>query len=199
MLFPTTLLISSLTLATAFKVPEGQANGVYRAYYNAEGQEVHEPLTADMLVTSAPEGPATIMQSPAVAPVTPRQAGNPLLSKRRDNIYCGCGFTLNPGDCDAVVDNLKSQFGSGYAWIQPRMSYYSIMGRSVVAFVCNLSSRSTLGVTAQTYGEWLGVITGECGRYIAGSEGTPGSSAQGYMRVGSDFCANALGSSSHHC
>ncbi|KAL8415121.1 hypothetical protein RB594_006090 [Gaeumannomyces avenae] len=198
MLFPTALLVSSLTLAAAFKVPEGQASGVYRAYYNAEGQEVHEALTADMLVTSEPAGETTILQPPVVAPVTPRQAGNPLLSKRRDNIYCGCGFTLNPGDCDAVVDNLKSQLG-GFTWISPRMSYYSILGRSVVAFVCNLSDQYTLGVTASTYADWLGVITDECGRYIAGSEGTPGSSAQGYMRVTGDFCGNALTSPAHNC
>ncbi|EJT72318.1 hypothetical protein GGTG_09184 [Gaeumannomyces tritici R3-111a-1] len=198
MLFPTALLVSSLTLATAFKVPEGQANGVYRAYYNAEGKEVHEPLTADMLVMSEPEGETTILQAPTVAPVTPRQAGNPLLSKRRDNIYCGCGFTLNPGDCDAVVDNLKAQLG-GHTWISPRMSYYSIMDRSVVAFVCNLSGRSTLGISANAYADWLGVITDECGRYIAGSEGTPGSSALGYMRVTGDFCGDALSSPSHHC
>lgn len=204
MLSPTALLISSLSLVAAFKVPEGQADGVYRAYYDAEGKEVHELLTPEMLISSPPEGAASVLQpSPpaAVAPVTPRYAGekNPLLSKRRDNIYCGCGFTLDPGDCDAVVADLKAQFGSGYTFIQPRMSYYSIMGRSVVAFVCNYSGSAYLGVTAQSYGEWLVVITAECGRYIAGSEGTPGSSSQGYMRSGSDFCANALTSPAHHC
>ncbi|KAL8364553.1 hypothetical protein RB595_003709 [Gaeumannomyces hyphopodioides] len=201
MLFPTALLVTSLTLASAFRVPEGQAAGVYRAYYDAEGKEVHELLTPDMLVDTPPEDAEVhSLSGPAPAPaVTPRYAsGNPLLSKRRDNIYCGCGFTLNPGDCDAVVDNLKAQLGD-HTWISPRMSYYSIMGRSVTAFVCNLSGTSTLGIRASVYAEILGVITGECGRYIAGSEGTPGSAAFGYMRSGSDFCRDALSSSAHHC
>ncbi|KLU84493.1 hypothetical protein MAPG_03534 [Magnaporthiopsis poae ATCC 64411] len=217
MLSPTALLISSLTLVAAFKVPEGQANGVYRAYYNAEGQEVHELLTPEMLISSPPEGAASVLQRSAPAAVAPGRFRRltlllvisfycntelaPSSGGRRTgyDIYCGCGFTLDPGDCDAVVANLKAQFGSGYTFIQPRMSYYSIMGRSVVAFVCNYSGSAYLGVSAQTYGEWLIVITAECGRYIAGSEGTPGSSSQGYMRSGSDFCANALTSPAHHC
>ncbi|KLU85948.1 hypothetical protein MAPG_04967 [Magnaporthiopsis poae ATCC 64411] len=50
MLFPIALLVTSLTLASAFRVPEGQAAGVYRAYYDAEGKG-----TATVIALGEPE------------------------------------------------------------------------------------------------------------------------------------------------
>ena len=191
--------------ATAFTLPGGLEDGLYRAYYDKEGREVHEPLVN--VTTTAPDRRHTARQpeAPSLDPLDKRQADY--------NIYCGCGYNLDHGDCDAAVSDLSNQFG-GYdgspcVWIQADMSYYSIRG-SVVAFGCNPGYLGGIvQVCGQDYGDDLKVITSQCGAYVAGTfspvlEGISERKTYidlGYMQyyAGLDFCGNAESSPVSSC
>ncbi|GAQ09263.1 hypothetical protein ALT_6584 [Aspergillus lentulus] len=118
-------LAASAKLATSFKIPEGMMDGVYKVYLNENGVEVHEPLLPeDIIQVTDPES----------------EQHEAALFERADPsfavTYCGCGLTMNHGDCDRAVQNLKNQFGAGTVRIGPNLAWYSISG-SVVAFACN--------------------------------------------------------------
>ncbi|KAI9162987.1 insecticidal toxin complex protein [Paramyrothecium foliicola] len=54
--------------------------------------------------------------------------------------FCGCGFNLNHGDCDAAVADLKEQVSrAGTLWLGGGLCWYSIRG-AAVAFICNHNS-----------------------------------------------------------
>jgi hypothetical protein len=121
------------------------------------------------------------------------------LSKRDDRVFCGCGFNMNKGDCDAAVANLKDQFGSGNT-VPADLSWYAISG-SVVAFMCNYGGEGPQWMSSAGFAGALEFITQECGEYIAGSIGDTGIYSNGYMRYsdGLNFCANALASPASSC
>ncbi|KAH8884741.1 hypothetical protein GQ53DRAFT_751671 [Thozetella sp. PMI_491] len=176
---------------SGFTLPAVKRDGVFRAYYDENGVEVHEELTPDMLVTEIPAN-VTFLASSKV----------PSLDKRAtsgtDQVYCGCGFDMNHQNCDDAVQNMKDQTGGGVA-IPPRQSYYAIRG-AVVDFACNYQSDYSLWVWADQIGDIAARITNSCGWYIAGSVGEAAYGV-GYMRysTGLDFCGNALSSSAHSC
>jgi hypothetical protein len=161
--------------------------GVYRAYYDKEGREVHELV--------APLEPKDI-NARDLSDILPVST-NPL-SKRGQRIYCGCGFNMNENDCNIAVNNLENQFG-GNGIVGPYLSWYAIAG-SVVAFFCNYSG-DYYEISSSVYADILAAITDACGQYIAGSYGSPSTDGVGYMRYydGLNFCANALTSSSSSC
>ncbi|KAK5995405.1 hypothetical protein PT974_03809 [Cladobotryum mycophilum] len=125
--------------------------------------------------------------------------------------WCGCGYTLNHGDTDAVVRDLKNQVGNGVdiSWL---IAYYSIRGR-VVAFACNdVFGQHDYSVSAGVDAEYLvlsyGATNRLCGWYMAGTsfvgfwapidDNRP---SVGYMRYSPDldFCGNALTSPAERC
>jgi hypothetical protein len=108
-------LISLAPFSTAFTLPHGLTNGNYAAFYNATGHEVH------MRVASVAE--LNVESSNSFKPLEKRQ--DPGLE-----FYCGCGLSMNHGDCDDAVAKLKSQFP---ATIPARVNYYSISGSVVVS------------------------------------------------------------------
>ena len=147
----TATIISSLLASqvSAFTLPGGLADGFYHAYVNERGEEIHEPATKEM-VRSLSAGLQS--RNPVMALPPSRIFG------RQDGlggtVWCGCGFNMNSGDCDAAVADLKSQVGDS-TLIPNSQSYYSVRG-SVVAFACNRVDQpwrvSTSGLT-QAYGE----------------------------------------------
>jgi hypothetical protein len=179
--------------ASAFSFTSKPADGVYAVSVDAEGNEVHQPLTEDMILRIAPEG-ANIINATASSGV----------SKRADNTWCGCGYGMDHGSCDAAVDDLKRQLGTGAYITAPYQSFYSVRG-SVVAFVCNFHYDTTFFyANADYFGQSAARITDSCGWYIAGSEGYQARTdiaTLGYMNfaTGTDFCGNALSSPAHSC
>ena len=198
--FLQTIIIALMaTSATAFTLPGGLEDGLYRAYYDKEGREVHEPV--GNVTTTAPtrRHKARRSEASALDSLEKRQLGATY------DVYCGCGYGLDHGDCDAAVSDLSNQFGGydGYpcATILEGMSYYSIRG-SVVAFGCNTGTAGDIGICGNEYGEVLQVVTVQCGAYTAGtfayltSYNVPLPEPYinlGYMQyyAGLDFCGNA--------
>ncbi|KAH8179179.1 hypothetical protein LIA77_00698 [Sarocladium implicatum] len=124
------------------------------------------------------------------------------------NLFCGCGFGLNPRHTDRVITDLRLQLardakpGAGgllYTEIKPGQSYYSEMGLDTVAFVCNYSTEGNVRIQVSQYRDIIASITRACGGYIAGSAGIKGAVSVGYMRSRQNFCRNALTSSADHC
>jgi hypothetical protein len=109
-------LASVLPLAAAFTLPAGLPSGNYAAYYNTSGHEVH---------VRASELDRRDVGSYSPAHRAKRSDTN-FIEKRQDlgdsgySTYCGCGFNLDHGDCDAAVAGLEAQFpgtlDGGLAW-----------------------------------------------------------------------------------
>jgi hypothetical protein len=120
LLLPITISLASLaSFATAFTLPAGLEDGNYAAYYNATGHEVH------VKASDLPN-----MNVEAFSP--PYHAARSLLAKRQDaesEIFCGCGFIMDHGDCDNAVSMLKGQFP---AFVEANVNFYSISSSVVV-------------------------------------------------------------------
>jgi len=177
---------------------------MYNVHYDKEGREVHKQMATTINSTLNTRGETAISGGPCFATLGTRQI-------ELYSVYCGCGFTLDPGDCNAAVADLSNQLingpNGGCVSIPRDYSYYSIRG-SVVAFVCNLSG-VPFDICGMGYGNSLKDVTAHCGEYIAGTEEVSvyqvgievGASYNGYMRYsnGLDFCANAATSPAGSC
>ncbi|KAF1825220.1 uncharacterized protein K489DRAFT_429513 [Dissoconium aciculare CBS 342.82] len=179
--------LAAAALTHAFTIPrEITADGVYKVVTRDDGTEVHTKV-ADIDIEST------------VALTSAADEHDILKRSVRGQIWCGCGYTMNPGNCDAAVQDLKNQMGK---YIGPHLSFYSIRS-NVVAFACNQGSQNVYA-DAGTYGTQLQKITSACGRYIAGSLDLVGGSNPfivGYMRYsnGLDFCRDSTISGNNRC
>lgn len=84
------LLIIFLSVATAFRVPEGTQDGFYKAYINEDGVEVHEkdPVMVPANLTEIAAVNAAILKRNSV-----RGAGR-VARRGKDDYWdtkCGCG------------------------------------------------------------------------------------------------------------
>ena len=213
--FATGTAASTLPAASrtaGFTLPAGLQNGVYRAYYDKDGREVHE------LVKAAENGTVNLRRG------TTDSEERSFINKRQspgfflyDGIWCGCGFNLDHGNCDAAVSNLENQLNvpggddSNCAWIDANMSFYAI-SNDVVAFACNW--QTTVSICGSDLAYSLQQITNSCGWYVAGTQlleidwVTPdpipypvGYLNLGYMQYfgGENFCAAATAGTTDHC
>jgi hypothetical protein len=187
-------------LSQALIIPSDiTADGVYQVVARDDGSEVHTKI-ADVPDLSN----ITLTQNSALdvaAQSSSQEVDNVLNGRSNGQNWCGCGYNMNTGDCDAAVADLKHQFGS-INKVGPYLSFYSIRG-GVVAFVCNTYSGSSFYTSGDTLGREFAAITNACGRYIAGSRdmGTSAPTIVGYMRYrnGLDFCRDSTSSPSNHC
>ncbi|XEV07305.1 hypothetical protein FSHL1_012592 [Fusarium sambucinum] len=120
-------------------------------------------------------------------------------------MWCGCGLSMDHGNCDTAVDMLKAQFFNSDGGVgELTQAWYSIWG-DVVAFCC---ADGVFPVMASRYADYLGRITDQCGWYVPGtfSPSSIGLSSVdcGYINYspGLDFCGNAeigrhMGDKSH--
>ncbi|KAF4336658.1 hypothetical protein FBEOM_9477 [Fusarium beomiforme] len=167
------LILQSVVACAGFTMPENLPNGVYRVHVNSQGLEVYDGLTVDHTTT-----------------VTPGVSSRQLKARQwkdeggwdRDDpeMYCGCGLSMNHGNCDTAVDMLKAQFERSDGGVgEVTQAWYSIWG-DVVAFCCTDTSYP---MTSSNYANILAHITDSCGCSIG----------CGYMNYspGLDFCANA--------
>jgi hypothetical protein len=155
-------------------------DGVYRAYVDERGNEVHESVKR------------AFTDATPTAPIR-RQS-------ETGTTRCGCGFNLVPGDCDAAVADMENQLGGGVTFSDS--AYYSIRG-AVVAFACAKNGRFT--INSSQFSDFVSDVTSACGRYVAGTwidlTGGGDTGDVGYMQysAGLDFCANAEGSNEPNC
>ncbi|CAI6330889.1 unnamed protein product [Periconia digitata] len=185
----TTIVIAAAfaVSASSWKIPTGATNGIYSAHLDAAGVEVHTKLRE--------------IPTPSVKKSLTRG-----LSRRYEGqIFCGCGYNMDPGNCNAAVDSMKDGLRNEdgvFSYIPGHMAFYAIRN-NVVAFACNRGDGSyPLG--ANSFGADLAEITRYCGLYIAGSyQRAPDYAAliTGYMRYsdGDDFCAASTGSGAGNC
>ncbi|KAM0260137.1 hypothetical protein ACHAQJ_002901 [Trichoderma viride] len=113
--FKITAALALAALAQAFTIPSDTPDGVYAVSTGEDGATVHTKIS----------NPSKIKHDPAS--VAPRA-----LEPRDRDVWCGCGFNLDPGNCDAAVADLKTQLPGAH--IYEGTSYYSIRG-NVVAFI----------------------------------------------------------------
>jgi hypothetical protein len=124
---PITISLASIaSLASAFTLPAGLTSGNYVAYYNATGHEVHVK--------------ASELNQQDIASYSPvhraKRSNTSIIEKRQDlgddgyTIYCGCGFNMNHGDCDAAVAGLEAQFPGT---LNGGLSWYTIRNSVVVS------------------------------------------------------------------
>ncbi|EEA19373.1 hypothetical protein TMatcc_009506 [Talaromyces marneffei ATCC 18224] len=225
------LILASLAgCILALTPPKGLSAGSYRAYIDDLGREVHElvalpnseelsPDTVTKFVTDENALEKLIARTENVT--SDRQA----LSKRYYNandygfgvglldIWCGCGFNLDHGECDDAVQDLKNQVGS-YAEIPFNMAWYSIRGNTV-AFACTRPQGQSIqdyGRPSELNSDYLTIsyaaITDFCGWYVAGTSLYTDLWEEGYNRPfvgymqyhdGEDFCEDSTLSSVDHC
>lgn len=89
----TSIAVTAILAASvsAWKIPRGTADGFYSARLDAKGVEVHTKLE---------EIAASIPQMSLVRRVNRRSEGQ---------VFCGCGFDMDHGNCDAAVEGMKGQ------------------------------------------------------------------------------------------
>ncbi|KAK3693250.1 hypothetical protein B0T22DRAFT_449284 [Podospora appendiculata] len=207
MLFTTAILLLPIAapLISAFSLhSKNITNGIFKAYHDKTGNEVHEILTLDGINKDAQAAVAS-----GVAVATRSLDKNPHVARfdtaRRS--WCGCGLNMDHSDCDNAVELLKRQIRAhnGQIFVPIGQAYYSIYG-NVVAFVCSPGSNSAItGITESSFTWALGFLTDHCGRYVPGTyiEGAinVAGELEGYMEVngGVDFCAKSTSSSSWNC
>lgn len=226
-----TAAMAGITAALSLNVPHDLPDGTYKAYIDDQGREVHELVSLPENTIQAKISNATTwvtnehkLEEIHASMVAARSLSS--LEKRGKTydsqdygfgdgvleIWCGCGYNLNHGDCDAAVSDLKRQTGGGQS-IAMGLAFYSIRG-GVVAFSC-----ATWPDSSDTYGdpfEWdveeitlsLAAITKLCGWYVAGTANYMDWGATdwnspliGYMQYynGLDFCYAANGAAAGRC
>src|SRR5690349_21662869 len=102
MLAKSLLILSLAAIGSSFTLKGGLSNGLYKAYYNTAGEEVHELVTADTLNTIRGR-----MSSP---------------SKRWSvgEVWCGCAFPMNAGDT-----NVANSVMANWAASSPQLGAYA--------------------------------------------------------------------------
>ena len=203
-------------IATAAILAADLPNGVYHAYTDEHGLETHTRLSNDELSPrtwthdlQSAKSNSTVLPTANPSPLAPRKIclGWP----EPYDIYCGCGFELDPHNCDAAVADLKNQVGTSGIIPTVGHAYYSIRG-NVVSFICAFSNNPPpegYKVTSQFITDALESVTSSCGRYIAGTNmplwGDTYDPQRGYdlgymqYTAGLDFCSHARDDSSNCC
>lgn len=157
---------------TAFKVPEGTADGVYTAHYDANGNEVLERI-GDIAEGANPIGARSLLPPSGL--------------EKRNRAWCGCGIRMTGGDCDNATHGVENILGGGHV-VYPIGSIFAKSG-SVVAFLCNHSRAELYANAGDARGAWS-QTTDHCGFYIAGTWQIDGDLTGGYMTSDQDFCAH---------
>ncbi|KAK6825623.1 hypothetical protein PG987_013117 [Apiospora arundinis] len=160
---------------TSLRIPSGQPEGTYVAHNWGKPNERHERL---------PDVPQGVRQDYASHhdDISSNGDSPSAIFTRVDSNYIACGcVNLNHNDCDNATHDLEAQFPTNRGrLVSPGDCVYSIKD-SVVAFAC-VDARDILqGVThGQLTCTWK-AITEVCGQYKAGTRGSRGHYATGYM------------------
>lgn len=101
MRFVSTITVFTLfAWAQAFVIPPGTSDGVYSVFNHEDGTEVHTKISVSSEVRRDATG------------ITPFNEVGALERRQNDRIWCGCGFNMDAGNCDAAVADLKSQMSA---------------------------------------------------------------------------------------
>lgn len=183
------LALATITTALLPNMPDTAVDGFYKAHVNDAGKSIHTHIAAPNN-TGFIEG------------VAPRMTASKIAKRSIVYTWCGCGYNMNHGDCDAANADLANQVVRGVG-VGGGTCYYSIRG-SAVAFICNPYPNDQAGpIWSNNIGGSSAVITSQCGLYVAGTYawGYRTSYEVGYMQyqAGLNFAVAAEGSSVTNC
>ena len=94
-------VVATLALAasaSAWKIPQGAEDGVYKVETLSDGSTVHTKII----------DAADIDRSQPTVPGV-SHASDGLQKRSAGQVWCGCGYNMVSGDCDAAVADLKTQ------------------------------------------------------------------------------------------
>lgn len=119
-------LFTVILLAQAYTLPDNASDGVYSAKMQ-NGVEVHERISDFPSSTELKTKRDSVSATSPIPRLFARQA--------QTMSFCGCGFNMNPGNCDEAVavlkDHLDVNHNTGF-WGE--FSFYITRG-SVVASI----------------------------------------------------------------
>lgn len=153
-----------LSKVPSFTIPGGLSNGLYKAYYNAAGEEVHELVTAeDYNSTSLPATPAEYESS----------AKRHEVVKRWDSYYiwCGCGFNMNAGDTN-VANACLANWAASSPVLGGDVAQYCIQN-TAIAFAVNYFSEAVT-IPSNLVSNNSPDISYDCGNFVAGTSALNG-------------------------
>lgn len=183
----------SVRVISGFTLPANDPDGMYKAYYDKDGKEVHEPLTPEIMARDR----AATIKANLVAPATPSLADTSKQLKPRQyrgsgsnrRLWCECGENMDHSDCDMATDELRLliEEANGTVYVPISTGYYRRHG-AVVTFICSPpENQAVTPITREIYDYALWFITDRCGHYVPGSyiHGELGKSMEhcGYMRT----------------
>ncbi|KAG8668061.1 hypothetical protein FPOAC1_007424 [Fusarium poae] len=114
--------LQSAVVCAAFTLPDNLPNGVYHAHVDAQGLEVTDGVTVDYNTTVTPQKTTRQLKSRQ----TKDEGG---WDRDQPEMWCGCGLSMNHGNCDTAVDMLKAQFSNSDGGVgEVTQAWYSIWG-----------------------------------------------------------------------
>lgn len=165
------VILLAIPLISGFMIPANKTNGVYKAYHDKDGKEVHVVLTPELLQEDA----ASVFAAHLVA--VPAAADNSTVAVAARGVrheyrrmYCECNDNMDHSDTDEATDMLRDviERAGGTAYVPIGSGIYGSFG-GVTAFICTPAKNTAVTpVTRATYDYALGFITDKCGRYIPG-------------------------------
>lgn len=90
--------------ASAWKIPQGTQDGVYKVETLADGSIVHTKII----------DASEIDRNQPLVPGKSLVPDGPLSKRSPGQVWCGCGYNMVSGDCDAAVADLKTQLVSDH-------------------------------------------------------------------------------------
>jgi hypothetical protein len=188
------LILGLAAIGTSFTLPDGLPNGSYRAYYNEDGEEVHEPVSDVSFNTAKSSTPRRLRREGA------GPQGQTLAARGAISNWCGCENPVDAYDTNTANSNLAAQVAS-YPLLQPGWTYYSVQN-TVVAFVCNVDNKpGNVPTDVVSTGSWE--VTSACGLFYAGTSRIqwPEALDYGYMnyQAGLNWCEKAEVSGDIYC
>ncbi|KAB5542731.1 hypothetical protein GE09DRAFT_1245206 [Coniochaeta sp. 2T2.1] len=158
--------------AAAFRIPADAPNGLFKAYYDENGTEVHVRLIVEMMKADATKlFAAGLVDTETTQPtiLLPRGSLASEAAKYRRQ-YCECGQSMDHSDCDDATDAVREQIkeAGGAALVPIDEGIYGTFN-GVTSFICTPGDNEAVTpVTKEIYDAALGKSTAACGKYVPG-------------------------------
>jgi hypothetical protein len=184
-------LLAALPIS-AYSIPSDLTDGVYAAFTDASGAEVHHLIWPASTVTPSrtiderePQASSTL--TPGGTTIGGAGSSPPPSTGYKPYItFCNCTVHLSQPNTDVAVTNLENSLGTN-TFIPANVGYFSI-ANNVVAYACNQNSVAFLA-DSDYFSFATAEITQSCGKYVEGTFLLSGLDA-GYMAYanGTNFC-----------
>jgi hypothetical protein len=170
-------ILTLLSLSSAFIVPRGLANGSYRASYDANGTQIIEPLTVELMLQDMNE----VLSAGLVNQTEPLQpsilsGSTPPWTQQRENekkrrAHCACHQNMDHSDCDnaaQMMRDLINEQPSREAYVPIGKGYFQTF-ETVITHICTPPrNEGVTPVNVGTFDVALGFLTEHCGSYTPG-------------------------------